>query len=240
MTVVVRAGASAPSDLSDAAQADRRGPMRLAARRRVLDAAIACFTRSGFHGTSMHEICAAAGMSPGALYRYFPSKEAIIIAIVEEERSLRAKLVETLESAPTFVEGLVRMGQALFSGEMLMVYLELGPEIYAEAARNPALKSSFQEVEEEMNEALRRAFLAARARGEIDPTLDPEIVILFLNAIGDGLVLRNGFDRPANLEHAMPVFATLFARMLAPASPSAASPAAAPVPGAAHTDTTTP
>ena len=47
-------------------------------RRRILDAAASCFTRLGFHGASMQEICAAAEMSPGALYRYFPSKDQLL------------------------------------------------------------------------------------------------------------------------------------------------------------------
>ena len=54
-------------------QADRRAE--------ILDAAERCFIRSGFHQASMQEICAEAKMSPGNLYRYFPSKEAIIAGI---------------------------------------------------------------------------------------------------------------------------------------------------------------
>lgn len=50
-------------------------------REEILAAAKRCFSRSGFHGTSMQEICAEARMSPGSLYRYFPSKEAIIAGI---------------------------------------------------------------------------------------------------------------------------------------------------------------
>ena len=62
-------------------------PERRAARRQqILDGASACFAEKGFHATSMQDICDAAGMSPGALYRYFSSKDDIIIAIVEEER----------------------------------------------------------------------------------------------------------------------------------------------------------
>lgn len=201
----------------------RRAPARPDPRRRVLDAAIACFTRSGFHGTSMHEICAQAGMSPGALYRYFPAKEAIIIAIVEEERAARASFVEMLETAPSFVEGLARMGHALFSGETPMVCLELGPEIYAEAARNPALKPTFDGVEDEMNAAIRRCFLAAQARGEIDAAIDPEIALLLISAIGDGLVLRHSFSPGLSLDRAMPALASLIRRMLAPSVPAASS-----------------
>ena len=60
-------------------QADRRDE--------ILSAAQRCFVRSGFHQTSMQEICTEAGMSAGNLYRYFPSKEAIIAGIAERDRA---------------------------------------------------------------------------------------------------------------------------------------------------------
>ncbi|MPT24970.1 MAG: TetR/AcrR family transcriptional regulator [Starkeya sp.] len=198
---------------------ERRDP-----RRRVLEAAIACFGRSGFHGTSMQQICAEAGMSPGALYRYFPSKESIIVAIVDEERALRMSCVDMLESAPSFVEGLARMGAALFSGETRMVTLELGPEIYAEAARNPALKPTFDAAEDEMNAAIRACFVDAQARGEIDPAIDPDLAMVMINAIGDGLVLRHGFEPTLPLDKMMPALSGLVARMLAPAPAPTLSP----------------
>src|ERR1700704_4475925 len=56
-------------------------------RDEILEAAGRCFVRSGFHQTSMQEICAEAGMSAGNLYRYFPSKEAIIAGIAERDRA---------------------------------------------------------------------------------------------------------------------------------------------------------
>ena len=58
----------------------RRANAQLQSDRRdeILGAAQRCFVRSGFHGASMQDICAEAGMSPGNLYRYFPSKEALI------------------------------------------------------------------------------------------------------------------------------------------------------------------
>ena len=42
------------------------------------------FAEGGFHSTGMAEVIAATGLSAGAVYRYFPSKEALIRAIVEE------------------------------------------------------------------------------------------------------------------------------------------------------------
>src|SRR5437660_12047932 len=61
------------------AQSDRRAEILAAAQR--------CFVRSGFHGASMQDICSEAGMSPGNLYRYFPSKEALIAGIAERDRA---------------------------------------------------------------------------------------------------------------------------------------------------------
>ncbi|MCK0206539.1 TetR/AcrR family transcriptional regulator [Starkeya koreensis] len=237
-----RPRAAAPKKESGRARAaagtSAPGVARPDPRRRVLDAAVVCFTRSGFHGSSMHEICAEAGMSPGALYRYFPSKEAIIVAIVDEERAVRVSCLELLENAPTFVEGLARMGQALFSGETPMVCLALGPEIYAEAARNPALKPTFDAVEDEMNAAIRKLFVAAQARGEIDAAIDPDAAMLLINAIGDGLVLRNSFEPDLPLERMMPALAGLIGRMLAPAPAPTASPAPSPAASASISDIT--
>ncbi|SCW89981.1 TetR/AcrR family transcriptional regulator [Ancylobacter rudongensis] len=215
-------GARPPSEVAGTAAPAEK--LRRDPRRRVLDAAIACFTRAGFHGTSMQQICAEAGMSPGALYRYFPSKESIIVAIVDEERAMRMSCLELLDSAPGFVEGLARMGQALFSGETPMVSLALGPEIYAEAARNPALKPTFDAVEDEMNAAIRAHFVAAQARGEVDAAIDPDVAMVMINAIGDGLVLRHSFEPDLSLVQMMPALAGLIGRMLAPAAAPTLSP----------------
>ena len=79
-------------------------------RQRIIDAAIACFERDGFHGASMQEICAEAGMSPGALYRYFPSKVAIIAAIAEAERAQHTAFFDRLAQADDPVEALAGIG----------------------------------------------------------------------------------------------------------------------------------
>src|ERR1044072_6668446 len=70
----------------------RRANAHLQADRRfeILEAAQTCFARSGFHQTSMQEICTEAGMSPGNLYRYFRSKEEIIAGIAERDRGAGA------------------------------------------------------------------------------------------------------------------------------------------------------
>lgn len=53
-------------------------------RKQILDAAADCFARQGFHGTSMQDIFQVSGLSAGAVYRYFPSKTALIREIAED------------------------------------------------------------------------------------------------------------------------------------------------------------
>ncbi|MEV0686678.1 TetR/AcrR family transcriptional regulator [Nocardia sp. NPDC050378] len=51
-------------------------------RQQILDAAQLCFARKGFHETSMQDVFTEAGLSAGAVYRYFGSKNEIIAALV--------------------------------------------------------------------------------------------------------------------------------------------------------------
>jgi AcrR family transcriptional regulator len=53
-------------------------------REQIIAAARECFAKDGFHDTSMQDIFRAAGLSAGAVYRYFPSKNSLIMAIAEE------------------------------------------------------------------------------------------------------------------------------------------------------------
>ena len=64
-----------------------RAPRHLDRRPQILDAAEACFTRSGFHRTTMQDVAGEAGMVPGNLYRYFASKDALILALIERDRA---------------------------------------------------------------------------------------------------------------------------------------------------------
>src|SRR5437764_6551531 len=116
----------------------RRANVQLAADRRseILAAAQACFARAGFHQTSMQEICAEAGMSPGNLYRYFRSKEAIIAGIAERDRTEVAQHFAHAELAPDLFAALEPMVQHHFV-ERSPVDVALCAELMTESRRNP-------------------------------------------------------------------------------------------------------
>jgi AcrR family transcriptional regulator len=57
---------------------------KVATRRRILETARDRFSRAGFEATTTRDIAAAAGIAAGTLFNYFPSKEAIVMALVAE------------------------------------------------------------------------------------------------------------------------------------------------------------
>ena len=85
-----------------------------ARREHILEAAELCFARAGFHRTTMQDICKEAAVSPGALYVYFDSKEALIAGICERERAEFAENFASLAEAPDFLGTLGAMGEEYF------------------------------------------------------------------------------------------------------------------------------
>src|SRR3569833_792948 len=65
-------------------------------RQQILDAARRCFLRKGFHLTSMQDVFAESGLSAGAVYRYFKSKNEIITAIATVKRGGAIRLLEEI------------------------------------------------------------------------------------------------------------------------------------------------
>src|SRR5215204_3108362 len=55
-----------------------------ATRQRLYATAIGLITRRGYEATTLREIAGEAGVSVGLLYRYFPSKQAVIVALYDE------------------------------------------------------------------------------------------------------------------------------------------------------------
>lgn len=207
-----------PAGSSGARQtAAPRPDHRAEQRQRILAAAAACFARDGFHAASMQKICAEAGMSPGALYRYFPSKESIIAAIVESERAERLAVFDAVGQAPSVIGALTDcMRRILVDGAFAAA--RLGPEVMAEAIRNADLRAAVEPDEVETRAQLRAAIDQGVALGEIDPAFDLDTVALLLQIMGDGIILHDQLHPEWKLVDRLPGFEALVRRMLAPRS----------------------
>jgi TetR/AcrR family transcriptional repressor of uid operon len=176
-------------------QMDRRGEILAAAKR--------CFSRSGFHGTSMQEICAEAQMSPGSLYRYFPSKEAIIAGIAEQDRADVAEKFQAIVEAPDFFQALAAAARHYIVEES-MEEVCLQTEIKAESRRNPEIAKIYASVEQEVKTGMLNVLRSAVARGDIPPAVDLEIAATMLMALVDGLYWRRAVDPQFDAETVLP------------------------------------
>ena len=185
-------------------------------RERIVEAAIACFARSGFHGASMQEICAEAGMSPGALYRHFPSKVSIIAAIAEAERIQHAAFFERIAAADDPVEAMASIGIDTLEMLLSRPTAALTAETLAEAIRNPEIRDMFDRNIREARAAIVEAMRRGQARGLVDPTLDLDTAIQLVMAMGDGLVVHQGLDPTLTAARFRPVLQVLLRRFFRP------------------------
>jgi len=173
-------------------------------REEILDAAQRCFARAGFHQTSMQEICAEARMSPGGLYRYFASKEAIIAGIAERDRADVAEQFQMMREAPEFFQGLEAAARHYFVDRPLDEVV-LCAEIMSESRRSAEVDRIHTAIEADVQKGLVELLQNAAATGAIDKTIDFQATASILMAIADGFAWRRAADKSFNAEAALPI-----------------------------------
>jgi AcrR family transcriptional regulator len=178
-------------------QADRRDE--------ILSAAQRCFVRSGFHQTSMQEICAEAGMSPGNLYRYFPSKEALIAGIAERDRAEVAQEFANADLSQGLFAVLKGMAHHHFTVRPIE-QVKRYTEVMSEARRNPEIARISASFDADVRKWLINLFNAAAERGDIAEDADIEGAVDMLMTIADGVWWRRALDRNFRAEALIPVF----------------------------------
>ncbi|MEU6083697.1 TetR/AcrR family transcriptional regulator [Streptomyces sp. NPDC047108] len=125
-----------------------------ARRRQILDGAARCFARNGFHATSMQDVLREAGLSAGAVYRYFSSKEELIEAIADEAfDTIRTAFAEAArESPPPLPDAIIgRVVRQVYAGPGgtpeggRPAFPRLILQVWAETLRNERLSATLDE-----------------------------------------------------------------------------------------------
>ena len=172
-----------------------------ARRRQILDAAVVCFARDGFHRATIQDVCRQAGLSPGAVYRYFSSKEALIQAIADERHAREAAdLIAARKIGGA--EGLRALGRASFSSladpdERLR--RRLGVQVWAEAVRNPAIHEIIMRGIDRGRIVMADLVREAQERGELSPALDPDSVARAMLALFQGFILQQAWNEEVDV-----------------------------------------
>ena len=170
------------SKIGDVSVADRRV--------QILDAAERSFCRSGFHRATMQDVAAEAGMSPGNLYRYFPSKDALVAGLCERDRlGLSQEFTALGAAGGDFLAAFHALGKKHFE-EANAGKARLCLEIWAEATRNPAIAALQADFDRTLEEQLAAAFERAKAAGRVNPAVNARAVASIVGKLGDGLFVR--------------------------------------------------
>src|SRR5437667_8849839 len=115
-------------------------------RTQILDAAVVCFAKRGFHQASMHDISAEAGISVGLIYRYFENKEAVISAMADRHKKEINEMLERARQASTLLESLEILFTAHCCENEPRVISAFVVDLYAEASRNHRVADLVRDV----------------------------------------------------------------------------------------------
>jgi TetR/AcrR family transcriptional regulator, repressor for uid operon len=187
-----------------------------AKRQQILEAAIFCFAKSGFHATSTAQICAQAGMSPGNLFHYFPTKDAIIQAIAEEDRRETAAALAAIADAPDVVDGILSLAHQILNAARDPNYRSISIEIAAEASRNRAVADMFAANDSAARSNLVTLLKRGVTSGQIDGSLDLDQAASWLIALLEGGIGRAVFEGEAGREPQLQTLSLMITRFLAP------------------------
>jgi AcrR family transcriptional regulator len=174
----------------------------LAARRRqILDAALVCFSRRGFHQTPMQAIFEEAGLSPGAVYRYFKSKEEIVRAIASETLGGFAGAIEPGADGDPLgpVELLDRFFDFIEGIEGRRDRLRLAIQAWGEVLHNPELSDFVRGLVDGLRTRMSATLREAQDRGAVDPELDTDAAARVLIAIAQGFAVQSAWFEDLDL-----------------------------------------
>lgn len=168
---------------------------RLARREQILDAAMATFAAQGFQATGMAEVIAASGLSAGAVYRYFSSKDQLIEAIADR----------VLDEAAGRFERLFAQGEPLGPARTVAVAVEtvtaiaergpidvsrLAVQAWGEALRNPAVAAVAERAYRRLRGIFADALRREVAAGSLPATLDVPAAAAALLSLVVGFLLQ--------------------------------------------------
>ncbi|MGB2710228.1 MAG: TetR/AcrR family transcriptional regulator [Conexibacter sp.] len=183
-------------------------------RRAILDAAQEIFTEMGYGAASIRDIVRRTELASGTFYNYFPDKESVFHAVLDEHTSeLRRRLREARARASD-AETIVREGFAVYfsfivEDRPLFEMLRRNAGTVRELFDTPALQLGILELREDL-----------AARGELPPSLDLDALAAAMGGVAFELGIRLTEQDPPDVERTARFASELFlggmARLAAP------------------------
>jgi AcrR family transcriptional regulator len=170
-------------------------------RNHVLVSAWKCFSRQGFHATSMDDVIAETGMSSGSVYRYFRSKDDLIDEAAQESLSRAYLMLTELTSrdpVPSPHETLAAMLQASSRHTGAEYDLtKIAMTAWAEALRRPAMREFAHHFYAKVTGAFTVLAQRWNSAGLLPPETDPAAMAsLFVTLMPGLIVMHHLYERP--------------------------------------------
>lgn len=175
-------------------------------REDLLNAGLKVMFRSGYHGASVRDICAAAGAPQGSFTNHFRSKEAFAREVLDRYFAHTKSLVEeALDDKSLKPRQRLRRYLDIISGRLEQARWNRGcliGDFSLEAtSHSKLLRRRLEEIFQEWRAPFAACIAEAQAAGEIDSTFGPEDLAEFLLASWEGAILRMKVERgPAALD----------------------------------------
>lgn len=164
-------------------------PERLAqTRRTIVEAASACLAELGVDGTTTRAVAHRAGVANGLLYRYFPTKEELLVAVAAHESAERTP---TLLDAPEGTDGyrslLHSIAASLFDGAPTSS--SVLPALRAAAVGDSDIRAALHRYDSDLSRQATSLLTAAMAQGAV-ATTDPAATVEVIQSLFEGVQAR--------------------------------------------------
>ena len=179
-------------------------------RKQIIDAAMRCISKQGYHGTRMDDIVAASGLSKGAIYWHFKSKEEIFLALLDDvEGAIFTSLDPAADLSPLDA---IKAGcrGAITAIAALRPHGQTWTEFFTNPLSRKRMSRSYKQSRDRLSALVEQGI----DEGEI-ADCDPFGAAAAITAMIEGLILQAFLDRRFDLDQAFDSSWALMARGLA-------------------------
>ncbi|MFD4404512.1 TetR/AcrR family transcriptional regulator [Nocardia sp. NPDC058499] len=155
----------------------------LAARRtQILDGARRCFAEFGYDGATVRRLEDAIGLSRGAIFHHFRDKDALFLALAQEDNERMAEVAAN--------EGIVQVMRDMLADPQEYNWLGTRLEIARRLRTDPEFRSSWTQRSAELTAATLARLERRKAAGALRDDVPTDVLLGYLDLVLDGLIAR--------------------------------------------------